>query len=77
MFSSAIPASVPFASFRRALLPTAFREEPACFARAGVRDELCTAAGEFAFLIVRLAAHFLTHFLYVAQKTSLFMAYTI
>ena len=32
VFGSAIPASMPFASLRRALLPTAFREEPASFA---------------------------------------------
>ena len=37
VISSVIPASMPFASLRRALLPTAFREEPACFA-AGRRS---------------------------------------
>ena len=74
VFSSAIPASMPFASLRRALLPV--KSLPVSL-RAGVRDELCTAAGEFAFLIVRLAAHLLTHFSNAAQKTSLFMTYTI
>ncbi|MDD6871884.1 MAG: hypothetical protein PUD68_03450 [Clostridiales bacterium] len=42
------------------------------FPHGRLDDEFFIAAGDFAFLLVRLAAHFLTHFSYIAQGTSLF-----